>query len=127
MDHLPLDTHLAERASLAPGEDRSGFAVTAVETHGVATALVTVTFSAGGDDVALYVQPERGTSYATVVEESGREVFLHPEAAEPMDDCSYNYTCGDVCDSYGRQWNVEEKCCVGLGCETTGRTCSCQP
>lgn len=128
VDRLPLDTHFEERTAIRPESPRNGFAVTAIEADGVATAHITVSFATESHDVALYVQPERGTSYAVVVEESGREVFVHPEATEPMDDdCSYNYTCGDVCDSYGRQWNIEEKCCPGLGCETTGRTCSCQP
>ena len=124
LDSLPTDTHIEEREGLNVKEDREGFAVTAVENDGEATAHIAVKFTEGEHDIAVYSQPERDDSYAIVEDGSGEKAVFEASSGRVMDqECNTNYSCGEKCNLYHQRYEITTVCCysdVSYGCYDEG-------
>lgn len=136
-EQFALDNHIEERMGLKPDEKRDGFAVASIEKNGKLTPHLAITHTAENHEIGMYIQPERESSYAIAVDESGTETIVDSSISEPLEVSGSTKTamdlpngtleippgsCKDICQTY------TYRKCVGGGydCEwTVDRRCEC--
>lgn len=127
VDALPTETIHDDKRALPPEERLEGAAVDAITWDGEETAVISASVNTDTHSVSVYVQPERGESYAFVEKPDGtvRTVTTGtdccPNGTWSMTSCSPT-GCQDM-SLFGMHWELE--CCCSGRCENyrCGYTC----